>query len=270
MSLNALTRTLFLRLQESITGNAMIGTLLIFLLITDSHSTTSQENRDGPDLNNLYFLAGTLSDYMGRPTYVNKPNQVDHYYHYEKTLINYVDSISGLNPENEITLTFEKGRYETFSGKLSRELDAFYKDGIIDSSLFSTETEICSFLAGRYYRYGEQMNDSIYKIQLQNSPNHILIRTLLGRLGCKDIFYRKLKNVPVQFVYYFIAPAPLKAYFDKISEHKKILEIEYILAVRKSMGTDKDIDGLFMLSKDQALREVIRYFRNKSQKMRNL
>ena len=54
-----------------------------------------------------------------------------------------------------------------YSDELSKKLNSFYgeKDELL-SNKFETKKQFYSFLAGAYYRYGEKLDSSIYKIQL--------------------------------------------------------------------------------------------------------
>jgi hypothetical protein len=219
------------------------------------------EEQDVPELNTIYLILGTLSDYMGRPTYVDKEHQVDYYYHYEKPLVRYLDSLALAEHKIDITETFINGRYETFSEELSERLNSFYKDGLIIDSLIKSTKEICSFLTGRYLRYGEQLNDSIFKIQVPNSPNHTVIDTLLRRLNCNHIYLIHLKTIPAQFIYYFVPTKELKYCFVHLSSAKKELEDEYKIAVMKILGPAKDYNEMLKIKNERDLNKVIEYFR---------
>jgi hypothetical protein len=214
-----------------------------------------------PEINTLYFVLGTLSDYMGRPAYIDKEYQVDSYYYYEEPLVRYLDSLIMAELMIDVSETFINGRYETYSEELSEIINSFYQDGLVYSSLFDSAGQVCSFLTGKYYRYGEQLNDSVFKIQIPNSPNHMLIDTLLRRMDCTDIYLTHLKTLPAQFIYYFIPPAELKVCFMNLSSRKKELEDEYKIAVMKILGPDKDYNEMLRIKNERDLSKVIEYFR---------
>ncbi len=112
---------------------------------------------------------------MGRFTYVDKKNQVDRYYYYEKPLVRYLDSIIKADLKINVTEKYLNMKYETFSKELSSIINSYYENGLLIDTLIRTPEEICSFLAGRYYRYGKQMNDSIFRITLHNTPDHNIV-----------------------------------------------------------------------------------------------
>ncbi|MEN8119290.1 MAG: hypothetical protein ABFS35_03045 [Bacteroidota bacterium] len=186
-------------------------------------------------LNSTYFILGTLNDYMGRYQYVGRNNQVDRYYPYEKPLMLYLDSLI----ENDFHIKLTTVKNETFSKDLSTILNSFYndQDRLIDSLFKSTEN-INSFLSGVYYRFGEKINSSIYKIQLANSSKHQICYKLLKRTGCNKIFYKYLKNIPAQFIFYFEPTEELRCCFDKLTVQKKKLDDSYEEQIQSRYGME--------------------------------
>src|SRR4030043_1502300 len=91
-----------------------------------------------------------------------------------------------------------------------------------------------SYLAGRYYRYGRKINDSIYSIQIANSADHAVCDSLLRRVGCTKIHFKYLNNIPAQFIYYFIPTNELERYFDYLSKEKQELDDSYNAELRSS------------------------------------
>jgi hypothetical protein len=245
----------------------VVSLFLMCLIINAQHDYLQKARHDNPtrpaatEFNTLYFVLGTLSDYMGRPAYIDKEYQVDSYYYYEEPLVRSLDSLIKAELMIDVSETFINGRYETYSEELSEIINSFYQDGLIYSSLFDSAGQVCSFLTGRYYRYGEQLDDSVFKIQIPNSPNHMLIDTLLRRMDCTDIYLTHLKTLPAQFIYYFIPPAELKACFMNLSSRKKELEDEYKIAVMKILGPDKDYNEMLRIKNERDLSKVIEYFR---------
>jgi hypothetical protein len=214
-----------------------------------------------PQLNTLYFVLGTLSDYMGRTTYIDKEYQVDSYYYYEEPLVRYLDSLIMAELMIDVSETFINGRYETYSEELSEIINSYYRDGMIYSRLLETTCDVCSFLTGKYYRYGEQLNDSVFKIQVPNSPNQSLVDSLLRRMDCTDIYFTHLKTLPAQFIYYFVPTEELKACFLHLSFPKKELENEYKIAVMKILGPGRNYNEMLKIKNDRDLEKVIEYFR---------
>jgi hypothetical protein len=216
----------------------MIKTLFFAALLTISVSTWGQM---APKVNNnreitktikldpTYLILGTLSDYMGRFQYVDKNSQIDRYYPYEKPMMEYLEGIIKKEFNIEITTTPDKvpkaSRYETFSPELSSIINSYFnKNYLILDSLKNQPEFNSSYLAGRYYRYGRKINDSIYLIQLANSADHKVCDSLLRRADCTKIRFKYLNNIPAQFKYYFIPTIELKRYFDYLTKEKKKLE----------------------------------------------
>jgi cell division protein FtsI/penicillin-binding protein 2 len=213
-------------------------TISVFLIISATlwgQIDSKRENlrvNDSVKLDPLYFTLGTLWDYTGRVTYVNKKSQVDRYYSFEKPIIDYLFNL--IKEELNIDISNIPGneknvaRYETFSPELSEKINSFFKENhLIIDSLKNIPKLNYSYLAGRYYRYGEKINDSIYAIQIANSSDHSVCDSLLRRVGCTKIHFRYLKNIPAQFIYYFIPTNELERYFDYISKEKEELENSY-------------------------------------------
>jgi hypothetical protein len=198
---------------------------------------------------------------MGRAAYIDKEYQVDSYYYYEEPLVRYLDSLVMAELMIDVSETFINGRYETYSEELSGVIDSLYRDGLVYSSLFDAAGKVCSFLTGRYYRYGEQLNDSVFKIQVPNSPNHMLIDTLLRRMNCTEIYLTHLKTLPSQFIYYFVPTEELKACFMHLGSPKKKLEDEYRMAAMRILGPDIDYLEMLRIKKERDLNRVIEYFR---------
>jgi hypothetical protein len=197
---------------------SLISVLLIISVALlgqpDSNKTNLQVN-DTVELDPKYFILGSLSDYMGRFEYVNKKYQIDRYYSYEKPLMEFLEAII----KNDLNLNVttipdnlhEADLYETFSPELSLVLNSYFnRTYLITDSLKNKPEFNYSYLTGKYYRYGEKINDSIYKIQLANSADHKACDLLLRRIGCPRIHFKYLKNIPAQFIYYFIPTTELK------------------------------------------------------------
>jgi len=218
-------------------------------------------------LDPVYFILGTLSDYMGRFTYVDKESQIDSYYPYEKPLMEFLESIitNDLNlkvstiPGNLVEVSL----YETFSPELSLVLNSFFnKTYLITDSLKNKPEFIYSYLTGRYYRYGEKINDSIYKIQLANSADHKVCDSLLRRGGCTKIHFKYLRNIPAQFIYYFIPTSGLKNYLNYIEIEKVKLQDSFNEYLKSRMKFDDQMLRKLNESERKKHEGIIELFKN--------
>lgn len=231
-------------------------TLLLILILSISNTLFSQEkekNKTGWELNSqrvkdsmivkidtTFFLLGTLNDYMGRK-WIAKGEVFDRYYPFEKPLMKFVDRI--VKKEYKIVL-IEKDNCLN-SKEMADKMNSFYVENNLNDSLFTTKEKNLSFLLGAYYRYGEKVTDNIYKIQIANSFKHIEIQKILISLGCKNIFYKRLQNIPVQNIIYFESNDLIKAYFETIEFEKQKLFDSFF----KLFLSDK-------LSKEEYLNEI--------------
>ncbi len=181
--------------------------IIAFLLVFQS--TYSQINNEVKNTNStdtirtvsfdpVYFVLGTLSDYLGRFQYVEREKQIDKYYPFEKPMVDYLTGYINTELNIVVDTIFEKSNNcEMFSDELSKTLNSFYgeKDELLNNK-FETNNQLYSFLAGVYYRYGEKLDSSIFKIQLANSPKHQNCYEFLKQIGCENIFYQYLRNIP--------------------------------------------------------------------------
>lgn len=174
----------------------------------------------------VYFVLGTLNDYMGRFHSVGRGKQVDKYYPSEKPLVDYLTEY--IRTELNIivdTIFEESGQSKMYSDELSKTLNDFYgEEDKLENAKFNTKHQIYSFLAGVYYRYGEKLDSSICKIQMANSPKHQNCYDFLKQLGCENIFYKYLRNIPAQYILYFEPSDILKQYLDAIEIERVILK----------------------------------------------
>ena len=228
--------------------------------------SVSPQVYDTVKLDPTYFILGTLSDYMGRFSYVNKKFQIDRYYSIEKPLVEYLNFL--ITNELKINVTTvpdnlsEVSLYETFSPELSSILNSYFIGDYLSLKNLKNQPELnYSYLAGRYYRYGDRINDSIYKIQLANSSDHKICDTLLRRIGCTKIHFKYLKNIPAQFIYYFIPTSRLEEYFNSLDQEKTKLEDLYNDFVKPkhafSDTTLKKIEAI----KEKKYQEIIDLFK---------
>ena len=249
--------------------------IIAFLLIIHPASSQIEKKADNAILANskqtvsidpVYFVLGTLSDYMGRFSYVKREKQVDRYYPFEKPLVNYLTLYIKTELNITVDTIFEKSNHcEMYSDELSKKLNSFYgeKDELL-SNKFETKNQFYSFLAGAYYRYGEKLDSSIYKIQLTNSPNHHICYELLKKSGCENVLYEYLKNIPAQFMYFFEPTEELKKYFDSIEFEKEILKKSFYNEIEEMMKggiTKKDMEKSFQESKNKEIVKVKNAFK---------
>ena len=221
-------------------------------------NANSANTKQTVSIDPVYFVLGTLSDYMGRFSYVKREKQVDRYYPFEKPMVNYLTLYIKTELNITVDTIFEKSNHcEMYSDELSKKLNSFYgeKDELL-SNRFETKNQFYSFLAGAYYRYGEKLDSSIYKIQLTNSPNYNICYELLKKSGCENVLYEYLKNIPAQFIYYFEPTDELKKYFDSIEFEKEILKKSFyndIAEMMKGAITKEDMEKSFQESKNKEI-----------------
>jgi len=183
-------------------------------------------------INSTYLLLGTLNDYAGRK-WGAKQGLFDRYYPYEKPLMKFVDSLA--KRDFKVSLTEKDGCY--FNDTLSEKMNSFYKGSdLIDSLLYINKQNTLSFLLGVYYRSGSKISNEIYKIQLTNSPKHRECYEILKQLGCDDIYFKRLNNIPTIYIIYFKATLPIIKYFDTIEREKEKLAGSFLASSRKNIS----------------------------------
>lgn len=101
---------------------------VLFLILALFGFAQTTENID---LDNDYFLVGTLSDYMGREKYSKIENRVDKYYQSEKTLYFAIDSIfketyPDLKLSTEKNETVMEDVFQLHSESLAQQIELFY------------------------------------------------------------------------------------------------------------------------------------------------
>lgn len=184
----------------------------------------------------VYFVLGTLSDYLGRFYAVERSKQVDQYDGTEKPLVDYLQAMINAQPGMKVDSLAERKnklrgssvamskKYLLYCDVLSDMLNNFYgKDDHLIDSLITTHEQIYSFLAGVYYRYGDRLDSSIYKIQMANSSKPVNCQALLGKVGCKKVVYKHVNVIPAQNIVYFTPTDELINYFNAIEKEKLLL-----------------------------------------------
>ena len=214
----------------------------------------------------VYFVLGTLSDYMGRFQYIDRKKQIDTYYAYEKPLVDYLIRYIKTELNTTVDTLHIGSTIKMFSEELSTKLNSFYgeKDKLLNDK-FETEHQICSFLAGVYYRYGEKLDSPIYKIQLANSPKHSNCYDFLKKLGCENIFYQYLRNIPAQFKLYFEPTAVLKDYLESIEKENLTLKEAWFkqIASISTSSSEKDLKEAMKTLKAQETEKIRNAFKRK-------
>lgn len=236
----------------------------------DIQEYLSINNQPRIKLDPIYFVLGTLSDYMGRFYYVNKKDQIDRYYAFEVPLINELDSILQHDLKIKIKIESSNGIYETFNQDLALTLNSFYTaDKKLNVHKFKDTIEIYSFLTGRFYRYGTKLNDSIYKIQMANASNAFLNSLLFKKIGCSNVGFKYLKHIPAQYIDYFTPTKQLDSFFDLIESQKKRYDASYdSLKIRPFENNKKDYKRFMDEYNSKEIQNAIQSF--KEQKDSNL
>ena len=170
----------------------------------------------------VYFILGTLSDYMGRFRYIARTGQVDSYYPHEKPLAAYLNRYIKTALNIEVNIVFKESNHgSTYSDELAEILNSFYgKDDKLINDKFETEKQIYSFLAGVCLRYAVNIDPSTYEISLANSPKHDNCFLLLKQIGCEKIFYTFKRTIPAQFIICFEPTRGLKGYLKTVEAMK--------------------------------------------------
>lgn len=210
----------------------MKNLILFFLLILTFNNLNAQSPpsfgtpKDSANfevnINPDYFLLGTFSDYWGRFHYIDRETQIDRYYPYEESLANYVNNFIYKNYSSKRDLKFKESRHsELFNPTLAKQLHSEYfdvKGNFIDEKL-DTDEKKYSFLLGTYLRYGNQVTDNIYKIQIYNSPKDKQIYQILKDLESDKIIYKLYRdNIPSSEVFYFVATPKMIKYFKTLEK----------------------------------------------------
>ena len=205
-------------------------------------------------IDNDYFLLGTLNDYMGREKYKEIDYRVDAYSQNHASLAFYLDSVfKDAHPDLIVTVNKKTNRIELYSESLAQRMDDFYYfqatgrgsynrqddlrtlnldsltktpdfltthfdtifTGRIDEGIFRNDSEIFSFIAGAYMRFGGKM-DSLYYIDITNSLSKVrVLNDLLKEIKCTNVEYVMKKGyIPVGHTVYFTPTDKLEEYFE--------------------------------------------------------
>jgi len=221
--------------------------LLLLLSAGFPNETKAQESEVLIRMDTTCFILGTLSEYMGRFQYVDKKNQIDKYFPYERPMMKYLTSLM----KSHFKTKPATKKLNTFSKGIAVVLNSYFdRDGLLVDSLFDTPEKALSYLTGRYYRYGERIGGSIFKIQMSNSPNIRTCGYLLTRSDCTPIRFKHLNNIPAQFIYYFKATDSLKLYFGLIAKQKECLDDSFDEFMKTMVGAENFNNRKIALEKE--------------------
>lgn len=221
----------------------------ILLLFLSFQTLFSQQTQ----LDKKFFLLGTLTDYMGRERCKSEWELVDHYYLFEKSLLQYnysllkkeypdlqMDSINRFLKSKrlgaEINSKFDFKYNGFFCSKEENEegipLDSAYS-GSIRLESFKTKKEKISYLTGVYVRYGKS-NKEKYTIRIANSVSTFPVCVeLLKQLGCKNVTTEIIEAIPSSYIIYFTPTKELEKYLiDYLFLRKKIND-DYMKMITK-------------------------------------
>jgi hypothetical protein len=151
---------------------------------------------------------------------VFRENEVARFSNHEEILVNYLEEylyqslgikISTSTKENK------KDEISIYSPELAPTINNFFDEetGRLKSDLFITKEEICSYLLGVYYRFGEKTEDDTYEIKTHNlyiGPDRMF--SLLRKSSVYDIQYSL-------FTLSFKPSLLLKKYFETIESEKE-------------------------------------------------
>lgn len=199
---------------------------LLLLLIL---STPSKAQFNSNKYDKLFFLLGSVDDYMGYERTFNAASdsfcfqRVDIYYQEELKTALFINSLFS-REYTDIYLVnngTSKG-IKIYSKALSSEIDKYLNYtsssiwtlkgdtvyyGKMKNEVFKTHKQKSSYLLGVFLRYGgfKPMADGRYSLGMSNSPNKASACTqLLKDLGCKNVEYEIKKGyIPVPHMVYF-------------------------------------------------------------------
>lgn len=210
--------------------------LFVFFFTQNSYPQKSGDLEIDP----IYFLLGTFSDYIGRNQFSAQKDVIERYFPQEKSLVNYLNSILKQN-DIEFKIDSIKNGKDTYIKqlkdlKLNTNLNSFYNfdsydlthpkrdtifKGKLKQDIFFNDIQKYSFIAGVYSRYGEEQKGNLYAIRMHNSTSKIsVILKVLEDLGASEINYEVIKNIPTNNLIYFKPTNELKKYLDEFTPIK--------------------------------------------------
>jgi hypothetical protein len=226
-------KSLLLWVMMILTHHAFSQSTLTALLSSDGQH---KKPSDSVKMNPEFLLLGTLNDYINRG-YVNNEGEFDQYNSYEKSLKKYIDSV--VKKVYNISM-IEKGNHYV-SKEMSEKMSVFYHGNhLIDSLLYSSDANQLSFLTGVYLRYGERINGHLYKVWLKNSAKHLNCYEILKQLGCQNIYYKHLNNIPASDFLYFEATPLMEKYFATIAIYQERISNEQLTYYFKNNANPRE------------------------------
>jgi hypothetical protein len=188
--------------------------IVFFVLSIQSSFAQIGTNR----IDKEYFLAGTLSDYMGRSKSATLYEVVECYNKNELPLVLKLDSNLKVDyPELQIYYYPDSNIIELRSRQLTERMNKLYSFksfdhlgrkfstyiGKLKPNKFKTSVQKNSFIAGIYTRFGVK-NDTTYCIRMFNSYSKAkLCASLLKKMGGQNVQYIIISGCPVSHIIYF-------------------------------------------------------------------
>lgn len=175
--------------------------LLIITSILAFQPAYSQINKEEKNTNStgtnktvsfepVYFILGTLSDYMGRFQYVDRNKQVDRYYPFEKPLVDYLTKYIKKELNIVVDTVFEKSHHsKMFSDELSKTLNNFYgeNDELLNNR-FGTKARFILFWQGYITDTAKKLTLQFIKFNWQTPQSIKTAMSSSNKLGAKRSF----------------------------------------------------------------------------------
>lgn len=208
----------------------MKNLIILLILLICFKNINAQSNWGQPKdstnfeviINPDFFLLGTFSDYLGRFQYIDREIQIDRYLPAEESLSEYIiDFINQYYYSGSELKLAESRHSKILNPRLAKQLHSEYfdKNGKFIDDKLDTEEKKYSFLLGVYLRYGQHLDNNIYKIQVANSPKDTQIYTILKDLESDKIVYKFLRGyLPSSDIFYFVATPRMIKYFNTVEK----------------------------------------------------
>ncbi len=202
-----------------------------------------------------YLILGLLHDYNGRSFYNSIKNQLDHFYPFEKPLVEFIDSL--LTEENrKPNVLIKQEHFYIISKPLAKFVNSFYtfktdstytmtdtskdKDelvylGRLNPLSVSDSIYLRYFIVGNYIRFGKIIDDS-YSLQFVNSVSKsTYFLKLITQLGCTEITTKFIDAIPSSTIIQFKPTIELRNYLEKYEYLRKRITESYSNYKHKKM-----------------------------------
>jgi hypothetical protein len=180
----------------------LVTTIQLLILVTPAATTETADISEQKG-RNIFFLLGTLDEYMGRDI-TDGGELVEMFYPFEHLLAYiFLAYLKQVNREQNINCEIriekiDQGHFRIISQEMNRLLNSFYRfaeekgnwDHLthLDYEPFEgrDRTLKLAYLAGAYLRYGMAMDG--YRISVANTPlKALLVSRLLQEIGCEGV-----------------------------------------------------------------------------------